>query len=105
MDESVKKLAWTTTYYPNEFDPKSDKSQSFHENYSKISDNEAEYCHDIIESVYNLVTDFHIKGVKFCDMHFIKYVGKFKLLIWTDVSTLTFHFKFVEISPTDPLST
>ena len=51
MDESVKRLAWTTTYYPNEFDPKSDKSQSFHENYSKISDNEAEYCHDIIECI------------------------------------------------------
>ncbi len=98
MDGRDKKLAWTTTYYPNEFDPKSEKFQTFHDDYDKISVIDADYCHKIIESVYKLVTDFHMKDVKFCDMHFIKYIGKFKLLVWTDVSTLTFHLKFVEIS-------
>ena len=84
------------------YDPNSDKNKTFDDNYSKISEDDADSCHHIINSVYSIVTDFYSKNVKFCDMHFIKYIGGFRLMVFVDVNNQSFHIKFEEYKIPDP---
>ena len=99
MDERNTKIIWKIIYYPNEFDPKSDKTQTFNDNFASISEDDADFCNSIISSVYVLVTDFSQKNIKFCDMHFVKYMGKYQLSIWIDVNNETFNVKFIKYEP------